>query len=63
MDVTKPEFKLECECGDNLFYISHDLDDDKYEIRCEDCGRVVGSIYRYNIDWVNKEKKDAVSAH
>ena len=62
MDVTKPEFKLECECGCNLFYISHTLDGDKYEIRCEDCGRVVGSVSSYGIDWVNKEKKDAVSA-
>ena len=64
MDVTKPEFKLECACGCNLFYISHTLDGDKYEIRCEDCdcGRVVGYVSRYGIDWVNKEKKDAVSA-
>ncbi len=62
MDATKPEFKLECECGCNLFYISHALDGDKYEISCEDCGRVVGSVSRYGIDWVKREKKDAVSA-
>ena len=63
MDVTKPEFKLECDCGCNCFYISHDLDGDKYDIRCEDCGRIVGSVPRYGIDWVKKEKKDAVSAN
>lgn len=62
MDVLKPEFKLECECGMNTFYISHELEGEKCEIRCAECGRVVASIPRYGIDWVKKEKKDAVSS-
>lgn len=61
MDVTKAEFKLECECGCNCFYISHELDGDKYEIRCEDCGRIIAYLGRYAIDWV-KEQTDAVSS-
>ena len=56
MDELKSEFKLECECGLNTFYISHDLNDYKYEIRCAECGRVVGSIPPYGIEWVKKEK-------
>lgn len=62
MDELKAEFKLECECGMNTFYISHELDGEKCEIRCAECGRVVASIPRYGIEWVKKEKKDAVSA-
>lgn len=61
MDETKPEFKLECDCGCKGFYISHELDGDKYEIRCSDCDRIVGYIPRYGIDWV-KEQTDAVSS-
>lgn len=52
MDVTKAKFKLECECGCNCFYISHELDGDKYEIRCEDCGRIIAYIGRYGVDWI-----------
>ena len=63
MDELKAEFKLECKCGLNTFYISHDLGGDKYEIRCAECGHIVGSIPRYGIDWVKKEKKDVVSAY
>lgn len=61
MDAIEPEFKLECECGLNTFYISHAVEWDRYEIRCSDCGRVVGYIPRYGIDWIEKEKKDVVS--
>lgn len=62
MDVTKAEFKLECECGCNRFYISHELDGDKYEIRCEGCDRIIAYISRYGINWIEKEKKDVVSS-
>lgn len=62
MDMTEAKFKLECKCGCNCFYIGHALDGDKYEICCEDCGRVIASVSRYGIDWVEEEKKDAVSS-
>ena len=62
MDVTKPEFKLECKCGCNCFYISHELDGDKYEICCEDCGRIIAYLGRYGVDWIEEEQTDAVSS-
>ena len=62
MDAIEPKFKLECECGFNTFYISHELDGDKCEIRCEGCDRIIAYISRYGINWIEKEKKDVVSS-
>ena len=62
MDAIKPKFKLECECGATTFYISHAMEKDEYEIRCSNCGRVVGNISRYGVDWIEKEQTDAVSS-
>ena len=58
----KLKFSLECEWGATTFYISHDVEKDGYEIRCSNCGRVIGVISRYGVDWIEKEKKDVVSS-
>ena len=54
-----PEFILECDCGGTSFYLCVPLDGDVYELRCEDCGRIIAHFGRYALDWV-KEKTDAV---
>ena len=62
MDAIEPKFKLECKCGFTTFYISHAVEGDIYEIRCSGCGRVVGYISRYGVDWIEKEQTDVVSS-
>lgn len=54
------EFKLECECGCNTFYICHSLEGDTCEIRCADCDCVIGHFSRFGVDWVKREKKKYV---
>lgn len=59
--MVKKEFKLECECGDQEFYVTRDIEGDAIEIRCTNCGKCVARVNRYAIDWV-MEDADADSA-
>lgn len=59
--MVKKEFKLECECGGQEFYVTRDVEGYDIEIRCTDCGECVARVNRYAIDWV-KEDADADSA-
>lgn len=57
--MSKPEFKLECECGCIAFHLCVPLDGDVYELRCQDCGCTIAHFDRYAIDWV-KENTNVV---
>lgn len=58
--MDKKEFKLECTCGCQTFYVTRGLEDDTIEIHCTECGDCVARINRYAVDWV-KEEADADS--
>lgn len=59
--MDKKEFKLECDCGCQTFYVTRGLEDDTIAIRCTDCGDCVAHVNRYAVDWV-EEDADADSA-
>lgn len=53
--MVKKEFKLECACGGQEFYVTRDIEGDAIEIRCTNCGECVARVNRYAIDWVTED--------